>query len=118
MSTFTIGLFTFLCLASGFFLGLALQRRLPGHHLAKESQDTIKLGAGMVATMSALVLGLLVSSAKSSFDAVNSGIAQNGARIVQLDHLLAQYGPETRLARNQLKSLIAGLVQSIWSEAS
>jgi len=118
MSTTAIGLITFLCLASGFFLGLGLQYRLPGHHLAQESHAPLRLGAGMVATMSALVLGLLVSSAKSSFDAVNSAIAQNGARIVQLDHLLAQYGTETRAARDQLKSSITGLVQGIWGEAS
>jgi hypothetical protein len=116
MSSLAISLITLVCLASGFVLGLWLQYRLPGHHLSKESQDTIKLGAGMVATMSALVLGLLVSSAKSSFDTVNSSIAQNGARIIQLDHLLDQFGPETRAIRNQLKNSVTERVQKIWGE--
>jgi len=53
-----ISLITLLCLAAGFLLGMWLQQRLPDHHLSKESQDTVKLGSGMVATMSALILGL------------------------------------------------------------
>jgi hypothetical protein len=118
MTSFAIGLLGLLCLVGGFLLGLWLQRRLPDHHLSKESHDTIKLGAGMVATMSALVLGLLVSSAKTSFDKVNDAMAQNGARIVQLDHLLAQYGPETRAVRDQLKNSVVERVQKIWGNGT
>jgi hypothetical protein len=72
----------------------------------------------MVATMSALILGLLVSSAKSSFDAVNFSVAQNGARIIRLDRLLAEYGPETRAVRNQLKGSVAARVKDIWGKSS
>ena len=97
-------------------LGIWLQRLLPVGHLSKESQDTIKLGSGMVATMSALVLGLLVSSGKSSFDAVSAAVAQNGARVIQLDHVLAQYGPETRAARDQLRNSVTERVQQIWGK--
>ncbi len=118
MSSFEISLFVFVCLVAGYFLGRRLQHLLPNHHLSKESQDTIKLGAGMVATMSALVLGLLVSSAKSSFDAVNTSIAQNGARIIELDRLLADYGPETRAVRDQLKRSLAERVGKIWGKSS
>lgn len=114
MSSFEISLVALFCLVAGFGLGLWLQFRLPGHHLSKESQDTIKLGAGMVATMSALVLGLLVSSAKSSFDSVNNSIAQSGARIIQIDLLLSEYGPETRSIRDQLKTSIAERVETVW----
>jgi hypothetical protein len=118
MNSLEISTIAFLCLVAGVLLGMWLQYLLPGHHLSKESQDTIKLGAGMVATMSALILGLLVSSAKSSFDAVNVAIAQNGARIVQLDHLLAGYGPETRAIRDQLKNSVAQRVQEIWGRST
>ena len=116
MSSFEISLVALLCLVLGFILGMWLQYLLPEHHLSKESQDTVKLGAGMVATMSALILGLLVSSAKSSFDAVNVSIAQNGARVIQLDHLLAEYGPETRPFRDQLKASVLERVQKIWGK--
>ena len=66
-----------------------LRKVLPERHLEAASKDTIKLGAGLLATLAALVLGLLVSSAKSSFDAVNTGIAQAGAKILIVDHALA-----------------------------
>ena len=117
MSSIAISFITLLCLVAGFCLGLWLQCRLPDHHLSKESQDTVKLGAGMVATMSALILGLLVSSAKSSFDAVNVSIAQNGACIIQLDRLLADYGPETGGIRDQLKNSVAERVAKVWGHA-
>jgi len=114
MSSLEVSLVALLCLIAGVLLGMWLQYLLPDHHLSRESQDTVKLGAGMVATMSALVLGLLVSSAKSSFDAVNVAIAQNGARIIQLDRLLAEYGTETRDVRDRLKTSVAGQVQKVW----
>lgn len=114
MSSLEISLIALGCLVSGTLLGMGSRNLLPNHHLSKEAQDTIKLGAGMVATMSALVLGLLVSSAKNSFDAVNQSIAQNGARIIQLDRLLADYGPETLPLRQQMKAALAGRVEAIW----
>ncbi len=118
MSSLEISLITLLCLVGGVLLGIGLQHLLPDHHLSKETQDTVKLGAGMVATMSALMLGLLVSSAKSSFDGVNVSIAQNGARIIQLDRLLAEYGPETRAVRELLKSAVAGRLAAVWNKKS
>jgi hypothetical protein len=102
------------CIFSGALLGLGLQRLLPNHHLSKESQDVVKLSAGMIATLTALVLGLLVSSAKSSFDAMNSGIVQSSAKIILLDRALARYGPETKAARDQLQRSLAGGIEAVW----
>ena len=101
----------------GTSLGVWFHFRLPEHHLSKESQDTVKLGAGMVATMSAMVLGLLVSSAKGTFDAANLSLAQNGAKIIQIDRLLAEYGPEAMPLRLQLKQALADRVEKIWAGA-
>lgn len=84
MNSTSIALASAGCIFSGALLGLGLQRLLPGHHLNKETQDVVKLGAGMIATLTALVLGLLVSSSKSSFDAMNSGIVQSSAKIILL----------------------------------
>lgn len=87
-----------------------LQRRLPRHHLDKPSEEVVKICGGMIATIAALVLGLLVSSAKSNFDTVNEGIKQASAKIILMDRTLAQYGPEGQGARDQLKcSVLAGL---------
>jgi hypothetical protein len=99
---------------SGALLGMGLQRLLPGHHLSKETQDVVKLSAGMIGTLTALVLGLLVSSAKSSFDTANSGIVQTSAKVVLLDRALAHYGPETQAAREQLQRSVVAFIAIMW----
>ena len=101
MTSTTVGVISTACMLGGALIGLGLQRLLPKHHLSKDSQDVVKLGAGVVATVTALVLGLLVSSAKSSFDATNTRITQAGATIIILDRTLAQYGPEANNVRER-----------------
>jgi hypothetical protein len=112
-STF-IPLASAVCIFSGALIGLGLQRLLPGHHLSKETQDIVKLSAGTIATLTALVLGLLVSSAKSSFDTMNKGVVQGSVKVILLDHALARYGPETKSVREQLKRAVATAIETIW----
>src|SRR5438876_11327143 len=114
MNSLTIGFTSAGCVFGGVLLGMLLQKVLPEHHLASDSKDTVKVGAGMLATLTALVLGLLVSSAKSSFDAMNAGIAQAGAKVILFDHILADYGPETKDAREQLRHTVAFTIERIW----
>ena len=116
MNSLDIALISAACIFGGVLLGLWLQNLLPGHHLSSESKDTIKLAAGMIATLSALVLGLLVSSAKNNFDTVSAEITQGAAKAIQLDRALANYGPETGDTRELLRrSMIAG-VETFWPE--
>jgi hypothetical protein len=112
----TIAEIAAVCVFGGALIGLGLQRLLPQHHLNKESQDVVKLCAGVVATVTALVLGLLVSSAKSSFDAMNTRITQTSATFIILDHMLAEYGPEARNAREHFRRSIETTVHKIWPE--
>src|SRR5215813_2721506 len=101
---------TLIALASmgaGMLLGSALRRRLPDQHLRDDSKDVVKAASGMIATLVALVIGLLVSSAKSSFDQANAGITQMGAKIILLDRLLGRYGPETAEIRGRLRESVA-----------
>lgn len=116
MNSSTIGFISAGCIFGGVLLGMLLQKVLPEHHLDTPSKDTVKVGAGMLATLTALVLGLLVSSAKSSFDAMNAGIAQTGAKIILFDHILADYGPETKEVREQLRHTVASVIEKIWPE--
>ena len=116
MTSATIGVISTACVFSGALIGLRLQRLLPKHHLSKESQDVVKLGAGVIATVTALVLGLLVSSAKSSFDAMNARIIQMSANAIILDRTLAEYGPEAKNAREQLRRSLETTVHKIWPE--
>src|SRR5947199_10842994 len=116
ISSPTIGLICAGCIFGGALLGLLLQRLVPEHHLRDTSKDTVKVAAGMIATLSALVLGLLVGSAKSSFDATNTAITQNGAKIILLDRVLAGYGPETKDVREQLRRAVAAGIEMFWPE--
>jgi Protein of unknown function (DUF4239) len=96
--------------------GFAITPPLPDHHLSNDSKHTVKLCAGMIATLSALVLGLLVSSAKSTFDTVNSEITQSAAKVILLDRVLANYGPASKDAREQLRHSVVAGIAAVWPE--
>jgi hypothetical protein len=115
MDPLIVGLISVVCISIGLLVGLLLENILPAHHLDERSRDTVKIAAGMLATLTALVLGLLVSSAKNSFDAMNTAIASAGAKIVMFDRVLANYGPEATEARQQLRQSVAGAIDRIWS---
>lgn len=87
----------------GALAGLLLRRSLPQDHISPDSKDAVKLAMALVSTMSALVLGLLVSSAKTFYDTQSAELNQMSADVVALDRLLAHYGPETvrHLAQKQ-----------------
>lgn len=101
------GMITLVCVGTGATLGYWLQGALPGHHLSEDSKDVMKLVTGLVATLSALVLGLLIASSKSSFDTVSTQLKQNAASVLFVDRLLERYGPEADQARKHLKQAYA-----------
>jgi hypothetical protein len=74
MSPLTLSLIVFICVFGGALAGIALRAILPEHHLSTDSRDVVKLGAGLVGTMAALVLGLMVASAKDSYQQVTRGL--------------------------------------------
>ena len=76
----------------GILLGGVMQKMLPEGHLTSESKEVVKLSMGVVATLAALVLGLLVASAKNTYDAREIEINQITAYVILLDNLLAKYG--------------------------
>ena len=104
------------CIFGGAVLGLFLSGLLPERHLRDNSRDTVKLVTGLIATLAALVLGLLISSANSSFEAVGTAITQTGAKIILLDRALANYGPETKQVREQLRNAVVGVLEIFWPE--
>ncbi len=111
-----IGWIVMACVFGGALLGMALHRILPEHHLSADSKDVIKLAMALTATMSALVLALLISSAKGSYDAQRSEVTQLSANIILLDRVLAHYGPETKEARDLLRLSAAAMIDRIWPE--
>ena len=111
-----IVLVVFILVFCSALLGLFISAMLPDHHLSVDSKDVVKLSMGLIATMAALVLGLLISSAKNCFDTATSEIQQSAANIVQLDNTLMRYGPESKQARSLLQQIIEFRLHRLWPE--
>jgi hypothetical protein len=106
MSSIVVSLITFTVVFGGALVGIVLRSILPENHLTDDSGNVVKVGVGLIATIAALVLGLLIASAKSSLDIQNSELTEMSSRIVLLDRVLAHYGPEAKQARNELHSSV------------
>ena len=111
MDPLTISLISFGCILASAVTGFVLARFLPEHHLNSESRDAVKMGWGIVATMSALVLGLLVASAKNTYDTANTESTETAAKLVVLNHKLVQFGPDADGVRSSLRSAIASAIK-------
>ncbi len=116
MSPPTILLVVFVCTLGGALAGMRLRESLPGHHLSDDSKDTIKLAIGLIATMTALVLGLVTASAKSAFDTIDTAVKQGAENVLALDRTLARYGPETGEIRAALKKALERRIELTWPE--
>jgi len=116
MSSIPISLIIFACVFGGALLGMFLRGILPKSHLEGASKDVLKLVMGLLATLTALVLSLLIASAKSSFDAQTSDVAEMSAKVVLLDRVLANYGPEARDARDLLRDVIVRNIDRLWPQ--
>ncbi|HTR42426.1 MAG TPA: hypothetical protein VMH87_12490 [Pseudomonadales bacterium] len=106
------------CLLAAVVLGVRLRTFLPEQHLSAESRDAIKLALGLVATMTAILLGLLVSSAKTTYDTERNEVVQIAAKITFLNRLLTIYGPEAEPVRVHLRDAVAASVKSARPEMS
>src|SRR5438034_7053926 len=109
-----VALTLFVILVAVTLMGGRLRRLLPAEQLSTESKDAVKLALGLVATMTAILLGLLISSAKSAFDTARSEVIQMAAKVALLDRVLVLYGPETADARRALRDAIAEGVRRTW----
>src|SRR5438105_10931096 len=99
---------------AGAVLGIYLHRVLPPEHMKDDTRQITNVAIGLIATLAALVLGLMVASAKSSFDARAEEVRDSGARLIMLDRTLRQYGGETRDARELLRQLVEGRIKRVW----
>jgi hypothetical protein len=115
MSSISVSLIVFACLSAGSAAGMLLRNIVPGHHLSPESKTSVQLGMALISTMSALVLGLLVSSAKSSYDTQSSELTLTAANVLQLDSVLAHYGPETKEIREDLRQALQKALDTLWT---
>jgi len=114
LSPTATGAIVFAFTMAGMLLGMWLRNRLPPHHLDNDTQSSVKEVNGLIATMTALVLGLVTASAQDSFSKVGAAVEHTAADVVALDRLLARYGSETMEIRNTLRRAVEERVKTIW----
>jgi hypothetical protein len=114
MNSTLTALIVFGCLVGAVLVGRSLRRVLPEQHLSSESKDAMKLAIGLVATMSALVLGLLVSSAKGAYDTERSEVILMASKVTFLGRVLDAYGPEAAGVHALLRNSMGEAIQQMW----
>ena len=114
MSAIETSSMIFGCIFGGAILGMALRSVIPEQHMDNETKEVVKLGVGLVGTMAALLLGLLVASAKSAYDTRSSELTQMAANAILLDRSFAHYGPEASEVRGILKVAVSRMIAQFW----
>src|SRR5207342_3809246 len=118
MRPLIISAIAFVLVLGGAMLGMYFRKVVSADHLRDDVKDVVRLSTGLIGTMAALVLGLLIASAKNSYDTKSTQIKQITANIILLDLDLEQYGPDAQNLRIALRSVIPALIDQIWSEGS
>ena len=114
MNSLLIASIVFVCVFGGAMAGTLLHVKLPENHRDGDSRDVIKLVMGLIATIAALVLGLLIASAHTAYDTQESEVRQLAVHLALLDRILAGYGPEAADARSMLREIVVADVDRIW----
>ena len=104
------------CTFGGALLGMFLHRVLPDDHLSDQSRGVLNLAIGIIGTMAALVVGLLIASAKGSFDKLDDDVKKGAVQVLELDRVLAHYGPETKDVRDLIRRALASRLDATWPE--
>ena len=118
MSAPLIGFIILVFMLCGIGLGSYLRLVLPDDHTQTDSKDILMTSAGMMATLIALIIGLLVTSAKGNYDETTLSITQGGAKIITVDYYLSHYGPEAKEVRELLRQAVADGINRIWPDES
>lgn len=114
MSSYVISFIVLLCMLAGTAGGVYLRYYLPASHFHEDTKDITKTAAGMLATLVALIIGLLVSSSKGAFDTTSTNITEGGAKIISLDRVLSRYGPAAKEIRTMLRESVVAGIENIW----
>jgi hypothetical protein len=115
MSSIATSSIVFACVFGGALLGMMLRAAIPRDQLIGDSKEAVRVGMGLVVSMTAIVLGMLITSAKRSYDTQSAEVTQISAKIIMLDRVLAHYGPEGEDTRRVLRVVVARLIDQIWS---
>lgn len=114
MREVVVSLIIFTCIVGGAVLGILLRALLPERHLSEESRNMVTLGMGIVATMGAIAVGLLIQGAQENFRDQRGDLIDMSAKVVLLDKLLSDYGPEAQAARDTLRNSVRLTIKQLW----
>lgn len=117
MTSWTVAALSFACMFGGALGALALSSRLPGHHLSPATQDTVKLGVGMIAAVASLILGLMVASVQGSFSSTSTDVRSYALSLLALDVDLRHYGKDACPAHGLLSDYARGVLVQTWADA-
>jgi hypothetical protein len=118
MNPIGVASIAFACLFGAALLGMRLRVALPEHHMDDDSRHLLQTGLGIIGTMAGLVLGLLVASATSSYNAQRAEIDDVSSKVVLLDRVLAHYGPQAAAPRRVLRRTVQRALAAIWPQES
>jgi Protein of unknown function (DUF4239) len=99
-------------------VGMLIRRKLPENHLSDETKSVVTLSMGVVGTLTALVLSLLIATASSTFNTRNQEITVIAAKVIQLDRLLRRYGPEADDERDLLRRYMVMRLKDLFPQGS
>jgi hypothetical protein len=116
MNPLLVSALVFVFIFAGALVGMALRSALPDEQLGPDSKEVVRLATSLIVTMSGLVLGLLVSSASTSYQGQKNDVASLASQVIIMDHLLKTYGPETYPLRLQMRKLLKANVDRAWPE--
>jgi hypothetical protein len=114
MSPLGLALTSFGCTFGGALVGMGLRSLLPSHHVQPESQSMVNTSIGLVAAMTALVLGLVTASAQETYSATSTELKHTATTMLALDRALAQFGPEAQPVRAELRRIAVGRYEALW----
>ncbi len=119
ISSLAIAAIVFACILAGTLIGMFIARVLPEDHLNGESKESVKQGLALIATLTALVLGLLVATTKGTYDNQSSAVREIAANVTVLDRLLARYGSaETKEIREAIPAGVQSLIDVMWPNSN
>jgi len=114
MSSIAISAGTFALVFGGALLGTFIGARLPKHHLSADNKDVVRLAMALVGTLTGMVLGVLIGSAKTYYDTQNNELTQVSANVALLGGLLHYYGPEANGAHESLRLAVERVLVENW----
>ncbi len=114
MDAVAVSLIVAACIFAGGLAGLLLHRVLPDRHLTRETLDVVRLAIGMISVLASLVLGLLIATAKSSFDNTNTALQNYGADLIVLHETLRDYGAAAGTSQAILRAYTRRVIDDNW----